>query len=251
MVKVFSFCLYGPPNPRYYPLPMLENIWLVGTHFPEWKVYIYHSPDVDEVFLDQVAMYSNVVLVPTGKYGEINMIERFFAIDNEDVEIMFVRDADSHVHWKDRWAINDFLNKSDAVVHIIRDHVEHKSLIMGGMWGIRKSANIVIKVQYELFKEKPIDRGIGNDQSFLSTYVFPYVWSNSLVHYSNGKLLTGETGVQFPFEWTNEVYCGRCDGGNGKFIDYPQPPMGPEIPRETRDQRIKQSLPKLFNLPSK
>ena len=242
MVKVFSFCLYGPPNPRYYPLPMLENIWLIGTYYPEWKVYLYVAPDVEKGFLDQVVMFSNVVLIKTGKLGEINMIERFFAIDDPDVEIMFVRDADSHVHWKDRWAINDFLSKQEFVLHSIRDNPEHKSYILGGMWGIRKSANIVIRDQYNLYVNNPIDKGIGRDQSFLSTYVYPYVWSKALIHYSNKLGLIGETAVQFPFEWTNEVYCGRCDGGNGKFIDYPQPPMGPEV-------RSKQSLPKLFKSP--
>lgn len=246
MVKVFSFCLYGPPNPRYYPLPMLENIWLVGTHFPDWKVYLYFAPDIDKDFLDQVAMYSNVVLIPTGKYGEINMIERFYAIDDPDVEIMFVRDADSHIHWKDRWAINQFIEKSEYVIHIIRDNVEHKSYIMGGMWGIRKTANIVIRDQYKLFSENPIDKGIGNDQNFLSTYVYPYTWTKALIHYSHSCILAGEIGVKFPFEWKNETYCGRSDGGIGKFIDHPQPPMGLEINPSVRDQRIRQTIPKLF-----
>ena len=40
MVNVFSFCLYGPVNRRYYPEPMIENIALVGKYYPDWKVYI-------------------------------------------------------------------------------------------------------------------------------------------------------------------------------------------------------------------
>ena len=177
------------------------------------------------------------------------MIERFYAIDDPDVEIMFVRDADSHIHWKDRWAINQFIEKSEYVIHIIRDNVEHKSYIMGGMWGIRKTANIVIRDQYKLFSENPIDKGIGNDQNFLSTYVYPYTWTKALIHYSHSCILAGEIGVKFPFEWKNETYCGRSDGGIGKFIDHPQPPMGTEIHPNTRDQRIRQSLPKLFKSP--
>jgi hypothetical protein len=128
---------------------MLQNIDLIGRHFPEWKVYLYTSPDVDAEFLQQVVQYSNVVLRPTGKLGIINMVERFFAIDEPDVEIMFVRDADSHVHWKDRWAIRSFLSKPHFHAHAIRDHPEHTSSLMGGLWGIRKTAKINISKQYE------------------------------------------------------------------------------------------------------
>ena len=68
MVNVFSFCLYGRPNPRYYPIPMIQNIELVQKHFPGWKVYLYVSPDIDMGFLHQVSKYSNVVIKST-KYN--------------------------------------------------------------------------------------------------------------------------------------------------------------------------------------
>lgn len=228
MVNVFSFCLYGPPNQRYYPVSLLENIYLVGRYFPDWKVYIYVAPDVDQSFLDQIVMYSNVVLRPTGKLGPINMFERFFAIDEPDVDIMIVRDADSHVHWKDRWAINDFLKKTTFDAHIIRDHVEHTSKMMGGMWGIRKSAGINIGDLYNLYKQNPNDRGYGLDQSFLTDYIYPYIWKKALVHYSNGRAIDGETAVQFPFEYINRVYCGRADFE--PYVDYPQPEFSAERP---------------------
>ena len=228
-MKVFSFCLYGPPNPHYYPVPMLQNIYLVGTYFPDWKVYLYVAPDVDQSFKEQVVMYSNVVLKETGKVGPVNMFERFFAIDEPDVEIMMVRDADSHVHWKDRWAINQFLQSNEFDAHIIRDNIEHTSKMMGGLWGIRKSAGIVIRDLYKMYEENPIDKGYGNDQSFLTIYIYPYVWDRALIHYSNSRRLIGETkAVQFPFEYINEVYCGRCD--YDQFIDYPQPEFSAEKP---------------------
>lgn len=224
MVKVFSFCLYGPPNPSYYPLPMLENIYLIGTHFPEWKVYIYAGLDVDPEFINQVSMYSNVVIKPTGKLGEINMVERFFAIDDPDVEIMFVRDADSHVHWKDRWAIKDFLSKPRFQAHIIRDHPAHCVHMLGGLWGIRKVPDLSIRDLFEAYKANPVDFGIAQDQNFLSGYVFPKIWKTSLVHYSHDNLVwKWEAGVKFPFEFTNDLFCGRCDGSTGVFYDCPEP----------------------------
>jgi hypothetical protein len=209
---------------------MLENIWLIGTHYPEWKVYIYAAPDVEEGFINQVSMYSNVVIKPTEKLGRINMVERFYAIDDPDVDIMFVRDADSHVHWKDRWAINDFLLKPNYIAHIIRDNPSHNVHMLGGLWGIRKVPNISIRELFKLYEANPIDYGIEQDQNFLCAYLFPLIWKSSLVHYSHDYLLAKwEKGVRFPFQYTNDVYCGRTDGDNGKFYDYPEPNSVPKV----------------------
>jgi hypothetical protein len=200
---------------------MLQNIDLIGRHFPEWKVYLYTSPDVDAEFLQQVVQYSNVLLRPTGKFGIVNMVERFFAIDEPDVEIMFVRDADSHVHWKDRWAIRSFLSKPHFLAHAIRDHPEHTSSLMGGLWGIRKSAKLNISKQYERFMKDPIDRGYGIDQSFLSTYVYPYIRSALLVHVGEGPAYEREHFIKFPFLFSKTFFCGRDDGSD--FVDVPEP----------------------------
>jgi hypothetical protein len=149
------------------------------------------------------------------------MMERFFAIDDEDVEIMMVRDADSHVHWKDRWAINDFLSKPEFLVHTIRDHVEHTAKLMGGLWGMRKIPEFSIRKQYELFTQNPIDRGYGLDQSFLTTYIYPYIINVLLVHVSGGFVFQNEHSVKFPFVYSESLYCGRNDGSD--FVDKPEP----------------------------
>lgn len=220
MVKVFSFCLYGPPNPRYYPLPIIQNIHLIATNFPEWKVYLYVSPDVDSVFIEQAALYPNVVIKKTGKLGTINRLERLFAIDEPEVETMLVRDADSRVHWKDRWAINDFLSKPQFVAHVIRDHNDHNARILAGLWGIHKSAGVGVRSLFDMFLERPIDLGYGKDgvdQSFLGSYVYPCIKSRLLVHYSNNRALNGEHVIEFPFPFTERFHCGKVDGA--MFVD--------------------------------
>ena len=220
MVKVFSFCLYGPPNPRYYPLPIVQNIQLIGSHYPDWKVYLYVSPDVDEGFIHQVSQYSNVVLKHTGKLGTINRLERLFAIDDAEVETMIVRDADSRVHWKDRWAINDFLSKPQFIAHVIRDHEDHNARILAGLWGMHKTPALRIRDLFEMFLKTPIDLGYGKDgmdQSFLGSYIYPLLKSQLLVHYSNNRGMRGEYVVEFPFPYTEQFHCGKVDGS--EFID--------------------------------
>jgi len=196
---------------------MIQNIQLIGSHFPDWKVYIYVSPDVDTTF---ARGYSNVVVKETGKMGGINRLERLFAIDDEDVEVMFVRDADSRVHWKDRWAINDFLSKPHFIAHVIRDHPEHKARILAGLWGVRKEAGLGIRGLFEMFKQNPIDLGYGPDgvdQSFLGSYIYSPIKSRMLVHHSNNQGLAGETGVEFPFRFTERFHCGKIEGP--RFVD--------------------------------
>jgi len=220
MVRVFSFCIYGPPNPRYYPAPMVQNVQLINTYFPDWKIYLYMSPDVDAGFVDHIQQFPNVVAKMTGKMGGINRLERLFAIDEPDVDTMFVRDADSRVHWKDRWAINDFLSKPQFVAHAIRDHPDHKARILAGMWGMHKSAGVGVRDLFEMFQKNPIDLGYGTDgadQSFLGSYIYPCVKSRMLLHHSNKFVLGGEHVLEFPFRFTEQFHCGKVEGPT--FVD--------------------------------
>jgi hypothetical protein len=222
MVNVFSFCLYGPENPRYYP-GLLENIFLSGRHFPDWKVYVYYAPDVTDAMVTHLKACSNVILRETGEHGAINMIHRFYAIDEPGVDLMMVRDADSRIHWKDRWAIRDFLNRPEFVAHTIRDNVEHAAHLMGGLWGIRKSSGLNIRAEYEGYTED-ITRGHRNahDQNFLADVVYPKICPRLLVHYSHSRIFRGEYGIQFPFRWSNDVYCGRIETN---YVDLPEPKL--------------------------
>lgn len=220
-MNVFSFCLYGPENSKYYR-GMHENIFLASKYFPDWKVYVYVAPDVEESMLQSLNTYTNVVLRLTGETGPINMIHRFYAIDEPEVDLMMVRDADSRIHWKDRWAIREFAKQPQFIAHTIRDNIEHTAEMMGGLWGLRKTSGLNMHEQYAGYKED-VERGhrFGHDQNFLSDVIYPKVVPRMLVHYSNNRRKIDETAVEFPFEWINDVYCGRIEL---EYLDTPEPP---------------------------
>lgn len=226
MVNAFSFCLYGPDNPRYY-VGMRENVILINAFYPDWVIYAYLGSDVTEDMREFLASYPNVRIRETGCVGEPNMIHRFYAIDEPDVDLMMVRDADSRIHWKDRWAINQFLPQTQFIAHTIRDNSEHKAPIMGGLWGLRKSSGLNIHAEYEAYKED-ISRGryFGHDQNFLMDVIYPKVVDRLLAHYSNGRKRPIETAVEFPFAWSNDTYCGRVEVN--RYVELPQPPMKPK-----------------------
>jgi hypothetical protein len=222
MVNVFSFCLYGPENPKYYR-GLLENIFLAGKYFSDWKVYVYYGVDVAPSMIHHLEACTSVVLRPTGVTGPLNMIHRFYAIDEPDVDVMMVRDADSRIHWKDRWAIREFVRQPQFIAHTIRDNIEHTADMMGGLWGIRKTSGLNLHIEYMNYKEDST-KGYrnGHDQNFLSDVIYPKVVSRMLVHYSNNRRKINENAVEFPFEWTNDVYCGRVEL---EYLEYPEPPM--------------------------
>jgi hypothetical protein len=209
-MNVFSFCLYGPYNARYYP-GMIENIQLIQRHFPEWFVFVYVGSDVPPEMVSMLQSAPRVVLRFTGKTGIENMIERFYAIDEPDVDLMVVRDADSRVHSRDRWAIHDFLASPQFVLHTIRDHKEHSASIMGGLWAIRKSSGIDMHAEYEAYKLNPEDRGIALDQNFLSCRIYPKLRDRILVHLGRGPSTPRETIRGFPTPWTERLYCGQIE----------------------------------------
>lgn len=59
MVKVFSFCLYGAYNPKYY-LGLKENIEIIIKDFPLFEIYIICGNDIDKiVFFELIKPFIN------------------------------------------------------------------------------------------------------------------------------------------------------------------------------------------------
>lgn len=250
MVSAFSFCLYGPENPRYYN-GLLENLVIIQRHYPTWRVYIYIGNDVPAPFVERLRRAPQVILRETGVVGHKNSVYRFFAINEPNVDVVFFRDADSRVHWKDRWAINDFL-QSGRGVHIIRDHPMHCTEILAGLWGLRKGV-LPFSLQAEFESWTPIHAGSGDpnipgefgiDQNFLVKRIYSLVRERALVHHSNGRVLDEEDGREFPFAWADEIYCGRVESGyllTGNDVEHRKTPLSQTLFHSLPKARVKLS----------
>lgn len=202
---VFSFALYGPPCYKYYT-GLLENLELIEKHYSDWKVFVYTGADVPESFIGTLsAKGAHVVRVP--HTGHVVAMYRFLPIDEPDVDCMMVRDADSRIHMRDRWAIGEFL-KSTLRVHSIRDHPYHCIPILAGLWGVKRGVfgNGITSILNPYL----VPAAFGTDQAFLSKEVFPFVKNDILVHTSQDyRYDPSETIVKFPFVWTDAMYCGK------------------------------------------
>jgi hypothetical protein len=182
MTKVFTFCIYG--NLKKYCFGLLENLKIINKDYPDFETWIYYGNDVKNEYIDELKTYKNVKLIFVDDKSATLMVHRFFAIDHKDIEIMFVRDADSRIHKRDQWCINEFI-KSDKLFHIIRDHYHHKKKIMGGMWGVKKGIeNFEIECSYVNWV-KNNENLVGKyqlDQTFLEEVVYNKVKNVILIH---------------------------------------------------------------------
>jgi hypothetical protein len=197
---------------------MIQNIQLIHKYFPGWFVIVYIGSDVTSEMIGILQSAPQVIVRFTGITGIVNMIHRFFPIDEPDVEIMFVRDADSRIHSRDRWAIQRFLD-SPYLAHTIRDHIDHKCRLMGGLWGMRKVTGVNIHEEYALYEANPEWRGMAWDQDFLSSRIFPLVSKRLLAHIGSGPSFPPEKKEPFPTRWTDDVYCGKIESSN--YVDRP------------------------------
>lgn len=175
---VFSFSLYGIA-PKYTE-GMIINATHIPIRFPDAWVYIYIASDVSEDIRERLCNLPHVKLLPVErKPGTLNTMDRFKAVDEPDVTVMFVRDADSRVHERDAACIEDFL-ASDTQFHIIRDHRNHTVPILAGMWGIRKSC---LKMPMaDLIAQWRSSPAYGNDQRFLASVLYPCVHRIAMIH---------------------------------------------------------------------
>ena len=174
-MNVISFCLFGD-NPKY-TRGMVENLKIIQDLLPDFLVYIHLGSGVPPEVAAEYAAFSNARLVQSSEPDWVLLAHRICYPVEADV--LFSRDADSRINARDVWAMRAFM-ASDKTFHIVRDHVWHKSKIMGGLCG-RKRA---VQPAAMLAEWAGTTFGYGTDEAFLSKMVYPNVVQQALIHSS-------------------------------------------------------------------
>ena len=202
-MKLFSFCIYG--NNKKYTQGLVENLEIINRDFPEFYIWIYCGNNVPAEYIFKYRSFKNTKLILVNKADGSLMVDRFFSIDSENVELCFVRDADSRINDRDKYCIKTFMS-SNKLFHIIRDHPYHGMRIMGGMWG---SYKLWFKIE-ELYLKWKLDKvsltHYQNDQEFLRDIIYPLVKNVALIqtnydHFGDEDLVK----IDFPADGTNFV----------------------------------------------
>ena len=148
---------------------------------------------------------------------------RFEAIDDDDVEIMLSRDTDTRFLLREKLAVDEFINNDNYLLHIMRDHPWHFSLIQGGMFGVKKSN---IKWLPLINNVKQNNKHRDYDQTFLSKIIYPLYKNKMLIHASFNKF-EKDIIKDFPIPYKDNDY---------KFV-------GEYIYEdESRDPKLKQNI---------
>jgi hypothetical protein len=221
MKKVITFSLWGD-KPAYNNGAII-NAKDALQMYPDFECWFYiHTETVPKEIVETLSKMENVKLFfKTGDLAVIKpMMWRFEAIDDPEVEIMMSRDTDTRFLQREKLAVDEWVS-SDAMFHIMRDHPYHDTQILGGMYGVRKMAEIPSwKSLIDPFTQWG-DRNY--DQYFLAHVIYPIVKEKALIHATFYRI-EGDKCRFFPIEYDPEYrfvgeYIDHNEGRNDHHIE--------------------------------
>jgi hypothetical protein len=206
MKNIVAYSLWGD-NLMYWE-GALKNIQQVKEYFPDWICRFYIDKDSKKQLISSIIGDNVEVILVDSKESFHGMFWRFWASEDEDVNIFLSRDCDSRISNREFMAVKEWL-LSDKDFHIMRDHPYHTVPILGGMWGCRN------KLMRDIGLSKLIEKwgrygAKGLDQDFLSQVVYPLVRKNAIEH-SEFNINFGEPIRNFPtirneYEFVGDVF---------------------------------------------
>ena len=179
--KIFSFTLYGS-NPLYTQGAISNAIQIPKIFDSSYKVRFYVMDISMEIINKLRSLNAEVIEMKNHKFNMMKDYKffRFLAVNKDN--IVFFRDCDSIVSYREKIMINEFL-ASNKKLHIIRDHPNHKEHIMAGLFGFNK-CGIPTDLMIELINQsnlKDINK-YNIDQLFLAKFIYPIFKKDMVIH---------------------------------------------------------------------
>lgn len=212
--KIIAFSLYGNA-PRY-----VQNLQQVISSYqqllPEWKCRVYAAKDIAQEYIEKLMNTGcEVIVMDATGVDHRYTLWRFLAIEDKDANAVIIRDLDSICSEREKVMIGQWL-ASGKQFHIIRDHINHNTPVMAGMWGIRKND---IDVKQEA-KKMLLTDNYGIDQLFLQQLIYPQVKDDVMVHDSFPRF-PHEDAIVIPFDdngFVGEIYTDESANQRDKNI---------------------------------
>ncbi|XP_040581410.1 uncharacterized protein [Lepeophtheirus salmonis] len=205
--KVMSYTYYAnsltnDEATHAYIKGIAANVQSIKKFFPGWAMRLYYDVhSTHPLYKDMCRLVCqnnhvdlcnvrNLPGVPLKNASSLfGMLWRFFPTLDPQVDIIGSRDLDSVFTEREVAAVQEWMN-SDKILHAMRDHPQHKTEILGGLW----EANVVSQKARNLWKKSWDDlivdtsawtgkSGRGNDQRLLTRYIWN-IWGhkNALHH---------------------------------------------------------------------
>lgn len=178
--NIIAYSLFGA-NPRYCEVAVV-NATIAPLIYPEWTCRFYVDDSVPEHVIRRLTHHNaQIVKVSRAELGFSGLFWRFLVLADENVHCFIIRDADSVLSYKERYAVNEWLN-SGKFFHIMRDDVCHNELILAGMWGGYVGAFPDIKEDMQVYFSSLTTLNKTIDQQFLRNHIWVTVNQSVLVH---------------------------------------------------------------------
>lgn len=198
--NAIAISLYG--QGAKYAVGAIRNAQLAKRIYPEFEVVVHLEKG--HYAKERLQMEgARVVEHPPG-VGHAGMLWRFeTAAETERYDRVIFRDADSRIGERERAAVDQWI-ASGKSLHAMRDHANHRRPIMAGMWGLITSRFDVAAALHGA----PVVKDYGDDEAFLSGFVWPALKHDCLFHTSR-KEDVGEPFSPFPVPKTRGDYIGK------------------------------------------
>ena len=184
MKKIIVFSLWG--NIPCYTVGAIKNALLAKKYFPEWICRYYYDNTVPNEIIEKLNSLDNTELIfiekPSGatnwkEAGQFGMLWKFYAFNDNDVEIWMSRDTDSRISPYEKKYIDEFIN-SDKIIHSFRN--EKEPLLRGGMTCFKN---------YSLLDNKYRDNRIINEKKLDIKEMMNYIIQDNTPFYSDENFL--------------------------------------------------------------
>lgn len=214
MKKIISFSLWG--NNCDYIQGVFENIRLQKEIFPEWVCRFYVDKTVPKDVVEKIKNNNSEVIYKNelGSEGH-GLFWRFEPILDKNVERFLSRDTDARLSYREYVCVQEWI-ESDKDFHLIRDHMAHKRVIHGGLWGAKSGVipnyNELLtefKKNFEQYKQTKY-RGkfdyFDSDQIFLEKYIWEYAKKShhSNIRFKVNKKTDEDYGFRVPLQNSKE-----------------------------------------------
>ena len=196
--RVISFSVYGEKN--VYLLGALKNIEIAAQVYPDWVCRFYCDQKISNLNEIKAAAEKGLCEVIVVDSPIFPMYWRYFSADDPNIDFVIFRDTDSLVNYREKSAVEDWVN-SGKTMHTMHDNdAGHWSPVMGGMCGLKLPINFEMHNQIDLWAKnlRNYKFHYSDDQTFLSKKVLP-LFENSLIdHHNNPSRSKFKHSVPYP-----------------------------------------------------
>lgn len=177
--NIIAYSLFGA-NPRYCEVAII-NATIAKRIYPEWTCRFYVDDSVPAHVIARLRQHQAQIIMMDKNVRLSGLFWRFLVVADMDVHCFIIRDADSLLSYKERYAVDEWL-KSGKFFHIMRDAICHNELILAGMWGGYTGAFPSIEADMQTYFKTLGVLNKAVDQQFLRNYIWTTVNQSVLVH---------------------------------------------------------------------